>query len=121
MATAISEKTMQILTQKETFCKHRITMVIVCAAFVLLTGHIQRCFAQQPDQKTFSSAEEGIRGLFLAVKENNADTITAILGVESNLVSQDEQVQNKSERTQFIEKYQQMRRLVREPDGTMVL
>jgi hypothetical protein len=120
MATATREKTMQI-NQDRSSRKNRIDVIAVCAVFALLAGHTQLCFGQQASTKTFSSAEEAIRSLFLAVKENNTDAITGIVGVEKDLVSVDNENQNQRERAQFIEKYQQMHRLVRETDGTVVL
>ena len=47
--------------------------------------------------------------------------MTEILGAGKELVSSDDDVQDKSERERFTRKYQEMHRLVREPDATTVL
>jgi len=110
---------MKILNQKETSGNRRAaTIITVCAIFALLTGPVQ---GQQLTPKTFSSAEEGVRSLFLAVEENNEDAITGILGTGEDLVSSDNEDQSRSERARFVQKYREMHRLVRETDGTTVL
>lgn len=111
---------MNILNQKKTSI-NRIIFIVACALFVLLTLLVQVALGQQPSQKTFPSAQEGARSLFLAVKQNDTPTIKAILGVEENLISLDDQDRDQRERALFVAKYQEMHRLVRESDGSMVL
>ena len=112
---------MQIRNQKQMPHNGRTATLALCTLFALLNGCTQLSFGQQPPQKTFSSAEEGVRTLFVAVKTNDVHAITGILGVEQNLVFVDDQDRDQHERAQFVEKYQQMHRLVRENDGRMVL
>jgi hypothetical protein len=109
---------MQLFNQKKTICNRRTTVIFVCAFFALLTGPVH---GQELPPKTFSSAEEGVRSLFLAVEENNEDAITGILGSGEDLVSSDSEDQNRSERARFVQKYREMHRLVRETNGTTVL
>jgi len=47
--------------------------------------------------------------------------VTQILGGETELVSTDETAEDELEREHFGKKYEEMHRLVREPDGTTVL
>jgi Protein of unknown function (DUF2950) len=112
---------MRILIQNETSHNSRIVSIVMGAVFALLAGHTQLSFGQEPAQKTFSSPQEGVRSLFLAVKENDKNQITGILGVEENLVSIGDKDQDQRERAQFIEKYREMHRLVRQNDGSMIL
>jgi hypothetical protein len=88
---------------------------------LLLTGYAQACFAQQPGAKPFSSAEEASHALYLAVQSDNEEAMTKILGAGKELVSLDDKIQDKLERDRFTRKYQEMHRLVREPDATTVL
>jgi len=93
---------------------------VVVAVVVLIGGYFQSCVAQQR-QRTFSSAEEAVRALFTAVQSHNDREIVQILGARNELVSTGEDVQDKLESEQFAQKYQEMHRLVREPDKTTVL
>ncbi len=108
---------MQLLNQKKTMCNRR-AIIVVCAIFALLTGPV---YGQQLTLKTFASAEEGVRSLFVAVEENNEGAITGILGAGEDLVSSENEDQSRSERVRFVQKYREMHRLVRETDGTTVL
>ena len=96
--------------------------IVAFATFtLLLAGYAQACLGQQPDAKPFSSAEEASHALYLAVQSDNEEAMTKILGAGKELVSLDDKVQDKLERERFIRKYQEMHRLVREPDATTVL
>jgi len=88
---------------------------------LLLAGYAQACLARQPGATPFSSAEEASHALYLAVQSDNEEAMTKILGSGKELVSLDDKVQDKLERERFIRKYQEMHRLVREPDATTVL
>jgi hypothetical protein len=78
-------------------------------------------FAQKSAQKTFDSPEEASHELFLAVQSDNQQMLIQIMGGGTELISSDDEIEDKVERAQFAEKYQQMHRLVREPDGSTVL
>jgi hypothetical protein len=93
---------------------------LVMAVVVLVGGYFQSCVAQQK-QRTFSSAEEAARALFTAVQSHNDREVMNILGAGNELVSTGDDVQDKLESEQFARKYQEMHRLVREPDKTTVL
>lgn len=93
------------------------------AIAVLLVG----CFcipsmAQQPGQKTFSSAEEASRALLVATQDNDEKAMLQILGSDGKqIVSSGDETEDAQSRANFVQKYQQMHRLVREPDGTTTL
>jgi hypothetical protein len=110
-------------TTVEAFFGPRMTVVVVVlvvAVVVLVGGYFQFGFAQQR-QKTFSSAEEATRALFIAVQARSDLEVMNILGAGNELVSTGDSVQDKLESEQFVQKYQEMHRLVREPDKTTVL
>jgi hypothetical protein len=77
--------------------------------------------AQQAAQPTFPSAAEATQNLFQAVHGNNAKTIASILGGPTELAASGDPAQDKLDREMFAQKYQQMHRLGREPDGSMTL
>jgi len=78
-------------------------------------------FAQQVAQPTFPSTAEATQNLFQAVQANNAKTIANILGGPTELAASGDPAQDKLDREMFVQKYQQMHRVAREPDGSMTL
>ena len=78
--------------------------------------------AQQAGQRTFSSAEEASGGLFEAAKNNDEKAMLDILGANGKeIVSSGDEAEDAENRANFVEKYQEMHRLVKEPDGTTML
>jgi len=78
--------------------------------------------AQQPGQKTFSSAEDASSALVTAMQGNDAKTMLDILGADGKqIVSSGDETEDAENRANFVEKYKEMHRLVKEPDGTTVL
>ncbi len=92
-------------------------------AAVLLTACIPiRSVAQQPGQKTFSSPEDASNAFFTAVQSNDEKVMLDILGPEGkHIVSSGDETEDAQSRANFVQRYQQMHRLVKEPDGTTVL
>ena len=99
----------------------RVSTPVVFGTLLLALGFISSAFAQQSTQETFSSANDASNALFLAVKSDNEQHMIHILGNRKEFVSSDDEVADKSERQQFARKYEEMHRLVREPDGTTLL
>jgi hypothetical protein len=87
---------------------------------ILLAISLQVAHAQQPDQRTFPSAEEASEALFVAVAAGETGAITLILGPQELATSSDLE-QDKLDRDQFARKYREMHRLARQRDGAMVL
>ena len=99
----------------------RVSTPIAFPTLLLVLSLVSAAFAQKQTQETFSSADEASHALFLAVQADNDQGVTHILGGRKELVSSDDVVADKSERQQFVHKYEEMHRLVREPDGTTLL
>jgi Protein of unknown function (DUF2950) len=96
--------------------------VKIGAAFVLLIAlYAQLCAAQQAPGAGFASAEDASRALYEAVRINDQTALARILGADNQFVSGDDPAQERREREQFATKFDEMHRLVREPDGTSVL
>jgi hypothetical protein len=95
----------------------------LAAAAILLIG----CFpphsvAQQPGQKTFPSPEEASHALVTAAQHNDEKAMIDILGAEGQqVVSSGDDTEDANSRANFVQKYQEMHRLVKEPDGTTTL
>ncbi|HZW91690.1 MAG TPA: DUF2950 domain-containing protein [Candidatus Eremiobacteraceae bacterium] len=78
--------------------------------------------AQQPGQKTFSSAAEASRALVAAAKAQDESALLEIFGPDAkDIVSSGDAVEDKNHRDEFVQKYHQMHRLVMEPDGKTTL
>lgn len=78
--------------------------------------------AQQQGQKTFSSPSEASDALFTATQNNDSRAMLDILGpTGKQLVSSGDETEDTNSRANFVKKYQEMHRLVKEPDGTVTL
>ena len=78
-------------------------------------------FAQQSQPRTFSSPGEASNALFQATQKADEPALEAILGAGKEVTSSSDDEEDKLEREQFTRKYQEMHRLVQEPDGSTVL
>jgi hypothetical protein len=95
---------------------------VAAVAIVLTVCLCAGAMAQQPGQKTFSSAEDASQALVTAAQNNDEKTMLDILGAEGKqIVSSGDDAEDAENRANFVEKYQEMHRLVKEPDGSTVL
>jgi hypothetical protein len=90
-------------------------------ALLLVMGSASSIFAQDSQPRTFASPGEASNALFQAAQEKNEPALEAILGAGKDVTSSGDEDEDKLEREQFTEKYQEMHRLVRDADGTTVL
>jgi hypothetical protein len=95
--------------------------VAVATFALLLAGFAQPCLAGPPNQTTFPSPEDASRTLFAAVQKHDERAVTEILGGGAELVSSDDKMQDERDRERFVQKYQEMHRLVRESAGVTAL
>jgi Protein of unknown function (DUF2950) len=78
--------------------------------------------AQQAGQKTFHSAAEASKALIAALKSDDQSQLMVILGPDAkDIVSSGDSAEDKTNRTEFVQKYERMHRLVMEPDGKTTL
>ena len=76
--------------------------------------------AQQPGQQTFSSPRAAVSALVSALQANDEQALLRILGPDARrIVSSGDPVEDAAGRANFVDRYRQMHRLVREPDGTV--
>jgi hypothetical protein len=93
------------------------------AVVVVLAG----CFAspaaaQQASQRTFPSAEEAGKALFTAAQSNDEKAMLDVLGADGKqIISSGDEAEDAESRANFVKKYEEMHRLVKEPDGTTAL
>jgi len=77
---------------------------------------------QQPGQQTFASPGEAVEAMTAAAKAHNQDALMQIFGPDGReVLSSGDEVADKNNRDQYIQRYDQMHRLVKEPDGTVTL
>jgi hypothetical protein len=95
----------------------------LAAVAILLTACFPaRSMAQQPGQKTFSSPEDASNALVTAAQSNDEKAMLDILGPDGKqIVASGDDAEDAQSRANFVQRYQQMHRLVKEPDGTTLL
>ena len=95
----------------------------ITALTLLLAGCVPaRSTAQQKGQKTFSSPEEASQALVAAAQSNDEKAMLEILGPDGKqIVSSGDETQDAENRANFVKRYQQMHRFVKEPDGTVIM
>ncbi len=101
----------------------RINPMMSVAGAVLLTAVLSiTSMAQQLHQKTFASPEEASNALFTAAESNDEKAMLEILGPDGKqIVSSGDDAEDAVSRANFVKRYQEMHRLVGEPDGGTVL
>jgi hypothetical protein len=85
-------------------------------------SRIRKSDPPQAGQETFPSAAGATQALVAALKDGDQASLLKVLGSNAmSIVSSGDDAEDKSNRDQFVQKYQQMHRLVIEPDGTTTL
>jgi len=96
----------------------------LAALVIFLAGCFPaRSLAQQPGQKTFSSAEEASEAYVAAARRmDDEKAMLEILGPDGKqIISSGDDTEDAEHRAKFVKKYEEMHRLVTEPDGTVCL
>ena len=92
------------------------------AAIFSIAWFATLCMGQPAGQKIFSSAEDASGALVAAVQNNDEKAMIEILGPEGKqIVSSGDEIEDARARASFVQAYQEMHRLVLEPDGTTAL
>jgi hypothetical protein len=99
----------------------RCAMVPLAIAAMWATSGACLGLAQQSTQPAFPSAAEAGKSLFQAVQGNNSELIVKILGGPTELASSGDESQDKLDRECFVQKYQEMHRMVHEAGGKVML
>jgi hypothetical protein len=94
-------------------------LCVLLAASVSLSAV---AFAQQANEKTFPSPGDAVAAFYDAVKSGDAQAQAAILGSNAGtLLHTGDDVADKNMMANFVRRYDQMHRVVVEPDGTATL
>jgi len=94
----------------------KILEFVPAAAIIAGTQHTS--FAETPNAPVFDSPDQAIEALCSAVKKDDGALILQLIGP---LASSGDIVKDRADRELFIRKSSEMHRLVKEPDGTVVL
>ena len=106
------------------FARYQWDIFVVAASIAILvvgfTGIPSE--AQQKGQKTFSSSEEASKALYAAAKSNDENALIEIFGDKGKgIISTGDTAEDAESRANFAKRYEQMNRLVKEPDGSVTL
>lgn len=94
----------------------------VAAAILVLSFSRPAVRAQSAGEKTFASPGDAVLALYTAAKNNNGDALNAIFGSQSSrILHTGDDVSDKNAVADFIRRYDQMHRVVIEPDQTATL
>src|SRR5271163_4566627 len=95
----------------------------LAAVAVLLTmSFAASAIAQQHGQKTFPTAEAASHALVTALKANDEKALIEILGRDGKqIISSGDEAEDAETRANFVKRFQQMHRLVDEPNATTTL
>jgi DUF2950 family protein len=96
-------------------------LVLFLLGLLFLVGFAKSSFAQDTEPKMFASPGAAANALFEATQKQEEQALEGILGSGKQVTSSGDDVEDKLEREQFAQKYQEMHRLVREADGSTVL
>jgi hypothetical protein len=89
-------------------------------AFTPLT--LRQLDARQAAQKTFDSPGKAAAALFAAAKSGNDEDLLMIFGPQGReILSSGDPVYDRNNRSQFIQKYEEMNRLATQPDKSVTL
>jgi Protein of unknown function (DUF2950) len=98
----------------------KISSVAILSAGIALFGI--PASAQQTGQQTFPSAGKASHALVSALKADDESALMKILGPDAkDIISSGDPAEDKDNRAEFVQKYEQMHRLVMEPDGKTTL
>src|SRR6202140_2156488 len=103
--------------------ERKLVRLAVSAVFALSLGCLSApIFAQQPGQRTFTSAEEAGREFFAAMQSQDEQAPLRILGpAAKDILSSGDPEEDSDARVGFVTKYEEMHRFVKEPNGTVSL
>jgi len=98
-----------------------LALTLIAAIAALLLGS-RPSSAQQGNEKTFTSPGDAALALYTAVKASDSQTLVVIFGSNSSdILHTGDDVADKNMGDNFVRRYEQMHRVVVEPDETVTL
>src|SRR5271170_3286783 len=96
-------------------------LALVAAIFASLLA-ASPSFAQQANEKTFASPGDAALALYTATKAHDGQALASIFGSGANdILRSGDEVADKNMADNFVRRYEQMHRVVVEPDQTVTL
>jgi hypothetical protein len=97
-------------------------LLALVGAILLLLLSVPSSIAQQGNEKTFATPGDATLALYNAAKSNDSQAIAAIFGSNANdILRTGDDVADKNMVQNFIRRYEEMHRVVIEPDQTATL
>ena len=101
---------------------HQFSTLAPVAVILAVLLSVPSSSAQEGNEKTFATPGDATLALYNAVKSNDSQTVAAIFGSNSNdILHTGDDVADKNMAADFIRRYEQMHRVVIEPDQTATL
>src|SRR5579864_6179880 len=82
-------------------------LILFLLGLLLVVGFAKSSFAQDAQPKTFASPGEATKALFEATQKQDEQALEAILGAGKEVTSSSDEEEDKLEREQFSQKYQE--------------
>jgi hypothetical protein len=102
--------------------RFRTAVLLFAATMMVFSLHPPASSAQSAQEKTFSSPGDAVLAFYKAAKAGDAETLNAILGSNAGkILRSGDDVADKNLLSTFVAHYDQMHRLVLEPDQTATL
>ena len=102
--------------------RYELVPFTLAVATLMLALLVPRCFAQQGNEKTFASPGDAVLALYNAAKSNNGQALDAIFGNKAKeILHTGDDVADKNMVANFVSRYEQMHRVVIEPDQSATL
>jgi Protein of unknown function (DUF2950) len=95
---------------------------IAAITVLIMAGFGAGSRAQQTGQKTFATPEEAAKALLVAAQSNDEKALLELFGPNGKqIVASGDPAEDARARSNFVKRYEEMNRLVKEPDGTISL
>jgi hypothetical protein len=95
---------------------------IAAVATLLFACFAVDSVAQQKGQKAFASPEEASKAVVTALQNNDEKAMLEILGPDATqIVSSGDPIEDAESHANFVRKYEEMHRFLKEPDGSVTL
>jgi hypothetical protein len=97
-------------------------ILLACLSLIVSGLALVPAFAQQSNEKTFASPGAAVLAFYNAAKSNDAQAMNAVFGTNaSKILHTGDDVADKNMVANFIRRYDEMHRVVIEPDQTATL
>jgi hypothetical protein len=115
-------RVLNVLGRRSNAVLRQLAPLVLVGAVLLSLSAGGSVFAQKANEKTFASPGDATLAVYLAVKSHDTQALVAIFGSNANdILHTGDDVADRKMGDDFIRRYDQMHRLVVEPDQTVTL